>query len=77
MELNAKRAVPSPVFEAAVQFARMWGVMETLDDTGLLESLDFQAYVTAWAEEFAAAAGMELTAFFQRKLNLLQSRVIK
>lgn len=77
MELNAKTAVPSPVFEAAVQFARMWGVMETLDDTGLLENLDFQAYVTAWAEEFAAVAGMELTAFFQRKLNLLQSRVIK
>lgn len=56
----------------AVGFARMWGVMETLEDIGSASQQEVCDTVTAWAEEFITGGQSDLVDFFDRKAKAVK-----
>lgn len=69
------------ILEVAVRMARMWGIMECLEEN--FTPLETQKDVTLWdankkkimdwAEEFCKSSGMELYEFFLQKADELKS----
>lgn len=55
------------VYETAVCFARMWGVMETLHPFPYLEFSQVLDMVTGWAQDYVDGGGEDMTGFFQKK----------
>lgn len=67
---EATKNPTTQIYETAVQFARKWGVMETLDGTlpnqGTEENMNC---MLAWATEFVNSGETDSADFFERKLN--------
>lgn len=53
--------------EAAIYFARMWGVMETLEPVPQLDQKQVQEMVLGWAKEFTAGQMTDEVDFFVKK----------
>ena len=63
------------ICETAVHFARMWGVMETLDSDDKLSRQDFNKSVEkiiSWAEEFVESNKEDHLVFFQKKMSEIE-----
>lgn len=56
----------------ALGLARMWGVMETLEDIGSASQQEVCDTVTAWAEEFITGGQSDLVDFFDRKAKAVK-----
>ena len=70
--MNEKHAV----CETAMRFARIWGIMETLDLEKTLSDREFEDCVGSlmkWAEEFVAKQQKDVSAFFHEKLKEIRS----
>ena len=61
------------VYEAAICFARMWGVMETLEPLPNLGFEKVRDIVIALAEEFAKEKGEDLVEFFMGRAEELKN----
>lgn len=82
-ELSGKSEKPERerACRAAVRFARMWGVMETLGKlppmraAGEKESACgvYEELVLAWAEEYAARGDNDFVSFFEQKMDTVKS----
>lgn len=79
LELPGKSERPEleKACRAAIRFARMWGVMETLGKLPPMRTAEeqesicgrYEALVLAWAEEYAAGGDEDPVSFFERKLD--------
>ena len=59
------------ICETAVEFARMWGIMETLDSDERLSGKNFQertGTIISWAEEFVTSRE-DMLVFLQKKMK--------
>lgn len=79
LEESAKNlATQKKIYETAVQFARKWGVMETLDGTlpnqGTEENMNC---MIAWATEFVNSGETDSVDFFEHKLNEVKKKEAK
>lgn len=50
-----------------IYFARMWGIMETLEPIRQLEQEQLKLLLLGWAKEFMVAKGMDEVDFFVKK----------
>ena len=57
------------VYEIAIQFARIWGVTETLEPLPNLSFDLVRDMVVAWAEEFSSGPGGDPVDFFNAKVS--------
>lgn len=69
-QISAK-AKKEKILDTAIQFARMWGVAETLDETERLLKLDYQSYIKAWAKKFVLQKKDNKTEFFEKQIKKL------
>lgn len=79
LEESAKNpATQKKIYEIAVQFARKWGVMETLDGTlpnqGTEENMNC---MLAWATEFVNNGKTDSVDFFEQKMNEVKRKEAK
>lgn len=63
-------------YEAAICFARMWGVMETLEEFPNIGFQRVRDMVMALAEEFAAEKKSDPAVFFLQKMKENQTQYI-
>ncbi len=64
---NRKQTPGSRVYEAAIIFARMWGVMETLEPLPNLGNEKVRDLAVGMAEEFVGGGLTDHAAFFASK----------
>ncbi len=62
------------VYETAICFARMWGVMETMEPLPNLGFEDVREIVVMLAEEFISGKGEDLVVFFTEKAGELKRK---
>lgn len=62
------------VYEAAICFARMWGVMETLEPLPNLGFEGVREIVVMLAEEFVSGKGEDLVVFFTERAGDLKRK---
>lgn len=55
----------------AVNFARMYGVAETLNPMQVMNNEDFFAMIDAWTKEYLLLDRCDSVAFFEEKIKLL------
>lgn len=67
-------APDAKVYEAAICFARMWGVMETLEPFPNLGFEKVRDIVIALAEEFMKEKGEDLVDFFMERTEELKRK---
>lgn len=72
MDNNKEQAPASQVYEAAVIFARMWGVMETLEPLPNLGNEKVRELAVGMAEEFVSGGHTDHAAFFAAKAEGLR-----
>lgn len=53
--------------ETAIYFARMWGVMETLEPVPVIDQREMPAMMLAWAREFILSEKTDEVSFFLQK----------
>ena len=63
----------SKVYETAIRFARMWGVMETLEPLPYISFEKLYDILMAWAEEFDAGGENDFVGFFIKKSSEIKS----
>lgn len=57
--------------ETAIYFARMWGVMETLEPVPRIDQKQVQELVLRWAKEFTVGQMTDEVRFFVEKIEEL------
>ena len=62
------------VYEAAICFARMWGIMETLEPLPNLGFEEVRNIAVELAEEFVAGKGEDLAGFFEERMGELKRK---
>lgn len=67
MDNNTEQAPVSQVYEAAIVFARMWGVLETLEPLPNLGNEKVRELAVRMAEEFVGSGHTDHAAFFAAK----------
>lgn len=72
---NKEQAPASQVYEAAVIFARMWGVMETLEPLPNLGNEKVKDIAVKTAEEFVNGGHTDHSAFFAAKAAELKAHL--
>lgn len=58
------------VWEIAIFFSRMWGVLETLEPLPNIGFEEVKDQAIAWAEEFLAAEEEDFVKFFLKKAKV-------
>lgn len=56
-------------FETGAMLARMYGVAETLNPFGCMNSKDFLCMLEEWTEEFLRMENGDIVAFFESKIS--------
>lgn len=73
--MNNKQTPSSQVYEAAIIFARMWGVMETLEPLPNLDNEQVRDAAVKMAEEFVDGGHTDHSAFFAARAAELKARL--
>lgn len=76
MQDSRKKQTPeNQIYEAAIIFARMWGVMETLEPLPNLGNEMVRDIAIDMAEEFVNGGHTDHSGFFTKKAGELKTRL--
>lgn len=73
--MNNRQTPSSRVYETAIIFARMWGIMETLEPLPNLKNEKVRDMVIDMAEEFVGGGHTDHAAFFAAKAGELKEHL--
>lgn len=73
--MNNRQTPSSQIYEAAIIFARMWGVMETLEPLPNLGNDKVRDMAVGMAEEFVEGGQTDHSAFFAARAGELKANL--
>lgn len=59
--------VQNRIYETAICFARMWGVMETLEEIPNMGFKEVRDYVVEMAQQYNEEGGRDMVQFFEKR----------
>lgn len=69
---EAEHVAEYTLCEVTAWFARMWGIMETLDNLPQKDFKENVGILISWAEEFVEKEEKDMVLFFQQKVAAIK-----